>query len=288
MERKQIGLTEIHPFVRFAQEIFVSAQKKQLTVQSYDHRLFYIINGAADIAVNGLTYRVSSGNVLYWMSGTAYCIRPQADSSLQMISINFDFFQDNAQSVQYLPVVPPQDYHADKRLEVLEFTDAAALNGMIFLQEAPSLLPYLRAMVNEAANAEVFYTFQLSSLLCAVLNLLQRSASAGQGTKGRARSYKQILDYIQANYAQDLDNHTLAEQFGYHPNYMSRLILERTGNSLHQYLLRIRIQNALYLLQNSDLPISEIAQQVGFKNISYFSQYFKKCTGYSPSAFRAN
>ena len=205
-----------------------------------------------------------------------------------MISINFDFLQENARSVQYLPIVPPQDYHEDKRLEILEFKDATVLNEMIFLQEAPSILPYLRAMVNEAANAELFYAFQLSALFCVVLNLLQRIASVGQGTKGRVRSYKQILDYIQANYAQDLDNRTLAEQFGYHPNYMSRLILERTGSSLHQYLLRIRIQNALYWLQNSDLPISEIAQQVGFKNVSYFSQYFKKCTGYSPSAFRMN
>lgn len=288
MEYRQISLTEIQPFVRFAQEIFISSQKKQIIVQSYDHRLFYVINGTAKIEINGTSYDLSSGNVLYWMSGTSYCVLPQAGSTLQMISINFDFLQDNAQTIQFLPVVPPRDYQSDRRLEVLSFSDAPVLNEMIFLREAPSLLPFLRAMVAEATSAEVFHTFQLSSLLCVVINLLQRYASTGQSVKGRVRSYKQILDYIQANYAQELDNRTLADQFGYHPNYMSRLVLERTGCSLHKYLLKIRIQNALYLLQNSDLPVSEISQQVGFKNVSYFSQYFKKCTGYSPSAFRAD
>lgn len=282
---QQLALEEIHPFVRFAQEIYVHYGREQL-VQTYDHRLFYVLNGTGTIEINGVHHEVSTGAVLYWMSGTTYCIRPHVNSVLHLIAINFDFTQRNAASTQYLPVISPQQYDIQKQLENLHFTNAPFLNSMILAKEIPALLPYLNAIVSEASAPEIFSDYQQSLLLSAAINLLHRKVSSSQPYAKRGASYRTILDYIQSHYMEDLNNQTLAKIFNYHPNYIGQLISKCTGVPLHQYLLKIRIRQALYLLQTTELPIASVAEQVGFKDASYFSMYFKKCTGYSPSAFR--
>lgn len=286
MLHREITLENIRPFVRFAQEVYVPSDRKPQLVQAYDHRLFYIISGSGSIEIDGISREVSAGASLYWMSGTPYCIHPAEGTVLHLISINFDFTRENAASTQYLPMVSPQDYDPGRQLECLTFTDAPLLNGAIVIRDIPELLPYLNTIVAEAETPEIFSDFQQSCLLCAALNLLHRSAALSRPYKKPTASYRMILDYIQSHYAEDLSNHSLAEIFNYHPNYIGQLITKCTGVPLHQYLLKVRIRQALYLLQTTELPVAEIAQQVGFQNASYFSQYFKKCTGYSPSAFR--
>jgi AraC-like DNA-binding protein len=59
-----------------------------------------------------------------------------------------------------------------------------------------------------------------------------------------------------------------------------------TGSSLHQYLLNYRISMAIELIESTYGSITDIAYQVGFKDISHFSKYFKKKTGRAPSEFR--
>ena len=102
------------------------------------------------------------------------------------------------------------------------------------------------------------------------------------------RTADQLMDYIQQHYAEALTNAALGARFHYHPNYISRLIADRTGMPLHRYLLTIRIRQALSLLQTTALPVGEIARRTGFPNVSYFSHYFKKITGHCPGDFRMN
>ena len=64
------------------------------------------------------------------------------------------------------------------------------------------------------------------------------------------------------------------------------LFTEIYGTSPHNYLINIRIQKASYLLSQTNIPISDIAQHVGYDDQFYFSRLFKKHTGKSPSQFR--
>lgn len=286
MQPRQISFDSIRPFVRFTKEVPVFGGKKPSTVLSYDHRLMYVVSGAGMLEIDGLSREIRPGMVLYWMSGTPYCIRPREGHTLHLIAVNFDFTHEKSSAVRFLPLVLPQDYRPEQRLELLHFTDAVVMNSPVILPALPAILPYLQAMISEQATPDSFSDFQSSQLLGAVLNLIRRHLAQRQSVREQRGSLPQILEYIQAHYSEDLDNQVLAQQFNYHPNYISQLIAGGTGVPLHQYLLKVRIQQALYLLQATDLPIHEIAVRVGFKNSSYFSQYFKKATGYTPGSFR--
>jgi len=59
-----------------------------------------------------------------------------------------------------------------------------------------------------------------------------------------------------------------------------------TGENLSDYIRRTRMQNAIELLKNSRLGVSEIGQRVGFPSPPHFSHAFKKFTGCSPAEYR--
>lgn len=100
--------------------------------------------------------------------------------------------------------------------------------------------------------------------------------------KGINHKVDLILDYIRENYTRPITNKEVAEHFNFHPVYINRLIIKYTGTSLHRYLIDYRISMAINLLQNSGRSITEIAYKVGFKDVNYFSKYFKKTVGLSP------
>lgn len=61
----------------------------------------------------------------------------------------------------------------------------------------------------------------------------------------------------------------------------------RYGCTITQYIQGQRMERAEQLLVNTDLPVGQIAQIVGYQNPSRFAQLFRRSTGQSPAAFRA-
>jgi AraC family transcriptional activator of pobA len=73
---------------------------------------------------------------------------------------------------------------------------------------------------------------------------------------------------------------------GLHPNYLSNVIKTKTGKSVSTWITEKTITEAKSLLQNTSMPIKEIAWQLGFTEATHFSNYFKKNTNTSPASYR--
>ena len=99
---------------------------------------------------------------------------------------------------------------------------------------------------------------------------------------------EEILQYIREHYDEELGNQKLGRLFGFHPNYLNRLMVAHTGLSLYRYVLKYRINRAIDLLQTTDMPAFEIAERVGFKDYNHFLKYFKKQPATPPAAFGLN
>ncbi|GAA0790598.1 hypothetical protein GCM10008910_00430 [Faecalicatena orotica] len=67
---------------------------------------------------------------------------------------------------------------------------------------------------------------------------------------------------------------------------MSGLFKKEVGEPITEYLTRYRIEKAKELLKDNTMRLREIAEMVGFNDVSYFSNTFKKVAGMSPTEYR--
>lgn len=95
-----------------------------------------------------------------------------------------------------------------------------------------------------------------------------------------------ILSYIRQHYMDPISLTDIANHFHFNPSYLSSLFSANNDEGFSEYLSRVRVDKAAELLQQSDTPISEISELVGYSDQSYFTKVFKKHKGVSPSQFR--
>ena len=99
--------------------------------------------------------------------------------------------------------------------------------------------------------------------------------------------FNQIIDYIYEHY-KDCTLGQVATIFGYHPKYLSSLIHNQAGMNFRNLLTQIRLQNAQFMLLETDLSIEEIAENIGYSDKSSFYSNFKKQYHTSPAKYRLN
>lgn len=95
-----------------------------------------------------------------------------------------------------------------------------------------------------------------------------------------------VLGVHQGHYAEDLSLEALAGSLNLTPAYVSSYIKEKTGINFTDHLHDIRVRKAQELLLETGLNIQEIAEQVGYRNISSFNRMFKNRIGQSPGEYR--
>jgi len=104
---------------------------------------------------------------------------------------------------------------------------------------------------------------------------------------GKDSVIQQIRTMIDLSYGNvSLSLEYVCHLYGYSSQYISRRFREEIGFSFSDYLQSTRMHHARVLLKDTEYPIQEIANGVGYSNPLYFSRVFRKCTGVSPSDFR--
>lgn len=94
-----------------------------------------------------------------------------------------------------------------------------------------------------------------------------------------------ILQYIQNNYKSGNLNE-MCSHFGYEASYASRIVRKFTGKTFKELVNEECMKQALILLKNMEMPVSEIAQEVGINNLTMFYKRFEAYTGKTPGQYR--
>lgn len=117
---------------------------------------------------------------------------------------------------------------------------------------------------------------------------LSSSSFAHTHSSADSRRVQKVEDYINKNYVADIRLQTLADIVGMTPTAFSRFFKLRTGKTISDYIIDIRLGNASRLLVDSTMSVAEICYECGFNNVSNFNRLFKRKKGCSPKSFREN
>ena len=270
-------LCDLNPFLRFAAQFNYISCNNPVIVS--DCRLFYVLSGKADIYIENQHYSLEPNSLFYCCGGSEYnIISPEGFAP---ISINFDL---NQQNNAYRMPFPPRNLSTDLTDMVIlrhAIDDSLLLNSHYYLKDGSHFYRYIEKIHYEFSNTTLFHQEICSSILKELLIELHRFESNMLPPK-----VDFIIKYIEANYSQNLTNQELANLVGYHEYHLNRLFLTYTGTNLHNYRLKVRLNQARYFIINTNIPLKAIPEKVGFNSYSHFSSYFKQYFGLSPIQFR--
>jgi AraC-like DNA-binding protein len=133
-----------------------------------------------------------------------------------------------------------------------------------------------------------FFTILYELSKCEGAKTLSSSPFARIETHSDSRRVQMIQQYINDNYRQDIRLPVLAQMAGMSPVAFSRFFKMRTGKSLSDYIIDVRLGYAASCLIDTNQSIADICFECGFNNLSNFNRIFKKKKNCSPKEFREN
>lgn len=117
--------------------------------------------------------------------------------------------------------------------------------------------------------------------------ILASSSFAHTERSTESRRVQKVKQYINDHYNEPMKLADLADLVGMSPVAFSRFFRQRTGRTLSDYIVDIRLGFAARMLVDSSKNISEICYECGFNNLSNFNRTFKSKRNYTPRDFRA-
>ncbi len=142
-------------------------------------------------------------------------------------------------------------------------------------------------MEQESRNANPGHEVALRAKLMELMVFLSRAYTNTDTTEAQALlRVGHVIGALENDFSKDWKVEDLLAIAHMSRSNLMRVFRKATGQAPIEYLVRLRIQRSMELLRNTDLPITEIAMEVGFNDSNYFTRQFRRALGESPRAFR--
>lgn len=146
--------------------------------------------------------------------------------------------------------------------------------------------PFLIQCINQMVQEFPYVPNGSSSLFDALLAVLIISLEGKKSNLEVQETSESILKYITNHFQDQITHDNLSKIFHYHKNTINRLIQKKTGLTLKNYLIQVRIRKAEELLKYTTKPVKEIAELCGYNSEIYLCRQFKEKTGTTPAQYR--
>ena len=259
-------------------------QKISFEKTQYTYRFLFVDKGRLDIRIDGRVERIGAGDLLFLTPGDRYRLLP-TDSDFSVYNLFFDILRvgeiptDAPSSCVFIP-----DYKESLRSPAVIISDFPLLNRLCILRglDVRHIFERLHRMNNESSFGDFYKTSHVRSILAEI-------ALSSCNEKNTERNVAdEIFAYVYSNYDMDISARSISEHFSYHPNYVNKLIKEKTGKSLSEFIRRVKIEHAVALLTEVETTPNKIFRALGYYDYSHFYKAFVKEMGMSPSEYKRN
>ena len=230
--------------------------------------LFYIVDGKGQFLIQDQLYPVKPNNLVI--------INPNVTHT--EVSLN-------AQPLEYIVL----------GIEGIELATSENSNGQFSILdhfESVEISGCLRNILREMEQKNTGYEDICQAYMEILIIRLMRSTSLAVPEEPQIistnRQCAAIRRYIDMHFKESLTLEQLAEESHMNKYYLSHAFKREYGVSPINYMISRRIEESKYLLAETDLSMSQIAQLLGFSSLSYFSQVFRRTQGFSPKEYRQN
>jgi AraC-like DNA-binding protein len=221
--------------------------------------LLYVREGEMTMQIGGERHTVPAGHIAVILPNEIHAYTDETPCRVWCAVFSNDFItlflRRLGDRVPRTPIVDLSDRQPLLRaLEQADPTDALRLSGLL----------------------QILY-----SELAARMELSERPRSSGQVCKA-------AIEYVSSHFRSDITLSSVATHLGYHEKYLSTALHTLTGMNFCMFLASYRVDHAKRLLrEETDKSVSRVALESGFSSINTFNRVFRRLTGMTPCAYRA-
>lgn len=233
-----------------------------------EHELYYMLKGSTTYYIGDKIFHIQQGNFAYIPKGILHKTDYEENANNERILLNFNdqIFIGELQAIK------------------------EELNNCRVIYVEKDALPYLEKLLEnierEYHSQKEFRSILLQLYVTELLVQLCRYKHDDKpALSGIDRTLYQISKYISTHFQEELSLKELSRVFAMSESHLSRKFKSHTGIGINEYITYVRVTNAEKLLRETNLPITQVAQQCGFNDSNYFSTVFKRIKGVQPHLF---
>ncbi|MBE7049106.1 MAG: helix-turn-helix domain-containing protein [Ruminococcaceae bacterium] len=254
-----------------------------MTPNKHEHyEMVYVKKGTATFVIDGVDVQMVPNSVII--------IKPQKSHKFTVRSENCELI------VLYFQLKGKKDSgnsHASLT-DFVDYIEDESTGAYIYLKlsKKNDVVYVLNRILRERMKFQIWGDFLSCLLIMELFVLLSRTLKQEweQSAKNRNLKLHELLniakEYIDNNYAKELTLSQVAKYIYLSDSYFAHSFKDKFGISPKSYILKIRIEEAKELLENTDLRIADVALSVGFSSQQRFNDIFRKYTDMTPLRYR--
>jgi AraC family transcriptional regulator, melibiose operon regulatory protein len=271
--------------------IFISQCPVSAFVPLHIHQyieLIYVYKGNCTVIMHDHEINITEGGTLMIDKNTPHTINETSNSDIIIeMKLKHDYL-----STGFLSRFTNKSIISQFLIDSL--IDSRRANNYLYypFEIRSKVVGIMEQIMCEYFEKDFFSADMINGYLFILLTeLIRQSNSATSSQKDDMKQKDAIvldfLKYIDDHFT-DCNLTEMADHYKYHPNYISAVLKKATGKSFKDLLQIQRLNKAALYLSNSDLPIPEIAEEVGYSSVSFFYKKFNEIYLMTPKEYRDN
>jgi AraC-like DNA-binding protein len=268
--------------IEFATKKNMSIRLNSLLSSTADYlRIYYIIDGKFEWCIHDQQYLLYPGDIALILPGQKFGGTKDVleIGTLSWIHINIQKLENGKMFLG--------KWSSLSESEIQTIGKILLLNKSVVLSRLSEASRIFFSLQNELFHQEIGYGTRVNHLLDELLIIVTRQLTK-QSNSGRdfPRTFLQLEQKLRENLSHQWTVEEMAATVGMGTTLFNEKVKSYSGFSPLNYLINIRISEAIKLLKKPDMNVTDIALDTGFYSSQHFSTTFKKLTGYTPSEFR--
>ncbi len=238
--------------------------------RSIDQYVFiYCVDGAGHYRIGGHEYSVQANQYFILPAGIPHAYWADKATPWTIYWIHFKgtlapYYARNA--VQPMDVKPEAHSRIGQRIDLFE-----------------EIFNTLKAGFS---NENLHYVSSSFHYYLGSLRFIKQYRNAGSGQVNDDNVADISIHFMKENMEKHLTLQAIAREVGYSPSHFSALFKKKTGHAPLSYFNLLKVQQACFLLDSTDMKVNQICYKIGIEDTYYFSRMFRKIMGMSPKTYR--
>ncbi len=270
---KRISIPEINEpewiKVLWIQAMAFESNKKTINSKRHRHSFFEIHFTLSD----KITYECEKGNFYTINEGEFVLFSPKTQHTVSEHS-------NNPVRLSVTFVLEENGYLYN------ELSNKEYYKGSITKKMVSNIEEILKEIEHRDFFSQTVIKNRIFDLICEISRSVGLSEAGEAAERDSDMRVDMIKQYISDNKNILLTCKDVAEQCHFNVKYINRVFKNKTGETLLEYIHKVKIRDAEQLLDNEKLSLEKISRQLGFANEFYFNSFFKRYTGIAPGQYR--